>query len=90
MVKLSKRMKEAKKVFKADQVFSLEEAIENVEKFPKVKFDETVELHLSLNINPKSSDQIIRGTVVLPNGLGKEIKVAAFCKGELEKKAKCK
>jgi len=88
MTKLSKRMEEAGKLFKEGEVFSLEQAIENVEKFPKVKFDETVELHLFLNITPKSSDQSIRGTVVLPNGLGKDIKVAVFCKGELEEKAK--
>ena len=88
MVKLSKRMREAQKIFDQGEIFSLEQAIENVEKFPKVKFDETVELHLSLNINPKSSDQIVRGTVVLPNGLGKDVRVAVFCKGELEFKAK--
>ena len=88
MPKLSKRAKESEKLFNKDEVFSLEQAIENFEKFPKVKFDETVELHLFLSINPKSSDQIIRGTVVLPNGLGKDIKVAVFCKGELEEKAK--
>ena len=88
MVKLSKRMGEAKKTFNKDEIFSLEQAIENVEKFQKVRFDETVELHLCLNINPKSSDQIVRGTVVLPNGLGKDVRVAVFCKGELETKAK--
>jgi len=88
MVKLNKRMKKAEESFNREQTYSLEEAIESVEKFPKVKFDETVELHLFLNINPKSSDQIVRGTVVLPNGLGKNVKVAVFCKGELEKKAK--
>ena len=75
MVKLSKRMGEAEKTFNKDETFSLEQAIEHVEKFPKVKFDETVELHLFLNINPKSSDQIVRGTVVLPNGLGKNVRV---------------
>jgi len=88
MIKVSKRMKEAGQLFKKEQTFSIEQAIENVEKFPKVKFDETVEIHLSLNINPKSSDQTVRGTVVLPNGIGKDVKVAVFCKGELEKKAK--
>jgi large subunit ribosomal protein L1 len=88
MVKLSKRMGEASKIFNEDETFSLEQAVENIAKFPKVKFDETVELHLSLNINPKSSDQTVRGTVVLPNGLGKDIRVAVFCKGELETKAK--
>jgi large subunit ribosomal protein L1 len=88
MIKLSKRMKEAGKLFGEDEVFSLDQAIENIAKFPKVKFDETVELHLFLNVNPKSSDQTIRGTVVLPNGLGKNVRVAVFCKGELEEKAK--
>lgn len=88
MVKLSKRMKEAGTSFKEGEVYSLEEAIANIEKFPKVKFDETVELHLFLNISSKASDQVVRGTVVLPNGLGKNIKVAVFCKGELEEKAK--
>ncbi len=88
MVKLSKRMKSAEQLFKKNEECSLDQAIENIEKFPKVNFDETVELHLSLGINPKSSDQMIRGTVVLPNGLGKDIRVAVFCKGELEAKAK--
>ncbi len=88
MRRLSKRMKAAEQLFKKDEVFSLEQAIENVEKFPTVNFDETVEVHLFLNVNPKSSDQSVRGTVVLPNGLGKEVKVAVVCKGELEGKAK--
>jgi len=86
--KMNKRMKAATQLFKEDEVFALEQAVENIEKFPKVKFDETVELHLFLNINPKTSDQSIRGTVILPNGLGKEIKVAVVCKSELEEKAK--
>ena len=87
MAKISKRMKSAGPLFKKDEIFSLEQAVENVAKFPRVKFDETVELHLFLNINPKSSDQAVRGTVVLPNGLGRDVKVAVFCRGELEKEA---
>jgi len=88
MIKMSKRMKEADKLFGKEETYSLEQAVENVEKFPKVKFDETVELHLMLSINPKSSDQMVRGTVVLPHGTGKDVKVAVVCKGELEQKAK--
>lgn len=88
MVKLSKRMKEAAKVTDDTKKYTVEEAIDCIADFPKVKFDETVELHLSLRINPKSSDQIVRGTVALPHGLGKTIRVACFCKGELEIKAK--
>ena len=81
-------MQAAEKLFDRDKVYSLKEAVELIEKFPKVKFDETVELHLFLNIDMKTSDQGVRGTVVLPNGLGREVRVAAFCKGEMEKKAK--
>ncbi len=88
MTRISKRMKESAKVFDPEKVYSLEDALGNVEGFPKVKFDETVELHFSLNINPKSSDQSVRGSVALPHGLGKDVRVAVFCKGEAESKAK--
>ncbi len=88
MNRLSKRMKKADEQFTKDKVYSLDEAVGQVEKFPKVKFNETVELHFALNIDPKSSDQTVRGTVVLPNGSGKAVKVAVFCKGEMEQKAK--
>lgn len=88
MNRLSKRMKKTEEQFKKDKVYSLDEAVGSIEKFPKVKFNETVELHFSLNIDPKSSDQSVRGTVLLPNGSGKAVKVAVFCKGEMEQKAK--
>ncbi|VAX37209.1 LSU ribosomal protein L1p (L10Ae) [hydrothermal vent metagenome] len=88
MVKLSKRMKEAFKGVDREKAYTLQEAVDSIGNFPKVKFDETVELNLSLNINPKSSDQMVRGTVVLPNGSGKNVRIAVFCKGELESKAK--
>lgn len=88
MVKLSKRMKNAATQWDAERTYSLKEAVDAVEKFPKVKFDETVELHFSLNIDTKSSDQAVRGTVVLPHGTGKTVRIAVFCKGEQEQKAK--
>ena len=88
MVKLSKRVKSFEKVSELLKKYSIEEALSTIENFPKVNFDETVELHLSLNINPKNSDQMVRGTVILPHGTGKNVKVAVFCKGELETKAK--
>ncbi|MCK5580616.1 MAG: 50S ribosomal protein L1 [Candidatus Omnitrophica bacterium] len=87
MVKLSKRKKEFERLFTDTEVISLEDAIASIEKFPKVKFDETVELHFMLNVNPKSSDQSVRGTVMLPHGTGKSIRVAVFCKGEDVQKA---
>jgi len=88
MTKPSKRVKSFSGIVDKDKIYSLEEAVGVIEQFPKVKFDETIELHLALNIDPKSSDQLVRGTVVLPHGLGKKIRIAVFCKGELEQKAK--
>ena len=81
-------MKEAVKLIDKKKKYSLEEALENISKFPNVKFDETVEMHLHLSIDPKRSDQAVRGTVVLPHGSGRKIRIVAFCKGELERKAK--
>ena len=88
MVKLSKRMKEASKLVEAKRDYSLQDAVSSLMKFPKVKFDETVELHVSLNVDPKLSEQAVRGTVILPHGTGKKIRIAVFCKGENVQKAK--
>lgn len=88
MVYVTKRTKELKKIVDSEKVYTLDEALDQIGKFPKAKFDETVELHLHLGINPKSSDQMVRGTVALPNGTGKSVRIACFCKGEAEKIAK--
>jgi len=88
MVKLSKRVKQTYEAVDQKSIYSLEEGIEAISKFSKVKFDETVELSFLLNINPKSSDQMVRGTAILPHGTGKVVRVAVFCKGELVSKAK--
>lgn len=85
---LSKRKKEFGSFRDEEKRYSLKEAVESLKKVPNVKFDETVELHFQLGIDPKSSDQMIRGTVSLPHGTGKDIRIAAFCKGELESKAR--
>lgn len=81
-------MKKALSALDQEKVYTLDEAIDNIAKFPQVKFDETVELHLHLATDSKSSDQSVRGTVVLPHGSGKKIRIAVICKGELEQKAK--
>ena len=88
MKRISKRLKEGYKAVDREKTYTLEEAITAIESFPKVKFDETVEIHFALGINPKASDQIVRGTVVLPHGTGKSLRIAVFCKGENEAKAK--
>jgi len=87
MVRLSKRMKQIEDLRKTNRTYSLEEAISNVTQFPKVKFDEMVELHFHLAIDTKDSEHSVRGTVVLPHGTGKTIRIAAFCKGENAQKA---
>lgn len=88
MVKLSKRIKEASKMVDSEKIYPLEEAVDTLVKFPSAKFDETVEVHLSLNIDAGASEQSVRGTVVLPHGTGKKIRIAVFCKGDVEQKAK--
>lgn len=82
MVKTSKRMKQAYEKVEKAKVYPLKDAVAVLSSFPKVKFDESVELHFHLNVDLKSTDQSIRGTVLLAHGTGKKIRVAAFCKGE--------
>ena len=84
----SKRYNEAVKSKEADKTYELKEAVSFLKKCPAPKFDASVELHFSLSIDPKKSDQMVRGTVVLPHGTGKKLRVAVFCKGEHEKLAK--
>ena len=77
-MKRSKSYEEAAKSFKKEEVYSVDEALEILEKFPKKKFDESVEVHVNLNINPSKTDQQIRGTVNFPNGTGNTKRIAAF------------
>lgn len=80
MAKVSKRYKElASKV--EDKKYSLTEACEKVRELKSAKFDESVEIALNLNVDPRHADQMIRGAVVLPNGTGKTVRVAVFAKG---------
>jgi large subunit ribosomal protein L1 len=78
MGKQSKRFKEINAKIEKDKVYSLEEAVALVKETSNVKFDASVEIHMNLGIDPKKGDQIIRSTVTLPNGNGKEKKIAAF------------
>ena len=66
----------------------LDRAVTILKELPAVKFNETVEISASLNIDPKRSDQVVRGTTTLPHGTGKPRRVAVFCKGEKELQAK--
>ena len=80
-MKRGKRYQEAEKLVDLEKEYSAKEALETIEKFPKAKFDETVELHVKLGVDSKHADQQVRGTVVLPNGTGKTQKVLVFAKG---------
>ncbi len=84
----SKRYKESEKQVDKSKVYQLREAIAVFKKMASPKFDGSVDLHYSLNVDTKKSDQMVRGTVVLPHGTGKKVRVAVFCKGEHEKIAK--
>jgi len=85
---LGKRYKEALKAAEKTKIYGLKEAVQILKKMPQTKFNQTVDLCFHLNIDPKKSDQLVRGTVTLPHGTGKAVRVAAFCKGEQEKEAK--
>lgn len=66
----------------------IEKAVEALKTFATTKFDQTVELHFRLGIDPKQADQLVRGSVVLPHGIGKALRVAVFAKGDLSTVAK--
>jgi large subunit ribosomal protein L1 len=87
MTKQSKRYRAA--LNKAEQLepMLLDKAIEVLKSFEPTKFDQTVEVHMRLGVDPKQADQIVRGSVVLPNGIGKTQRVIVFAKGDLAKVA---
>ncbi len=86
-MKTGKRYEEASKLVDSTKLYEAKEAFELIDKFPKAKFDETVELHVKLGVDSKHADQQVRGTVVLPNGTGKTLKVLVFAKGDKAKEA---
>ena len=86
-MKQGKRYVEAAKLVDSTKMYEAKEALELVQKFPKAKFDETVELHGKLGVDSKHADQQVRGTVVLPNGTGKTLRVLVFAKGDKAKEA---
>ena len=84
----SKRVKVFEGLVDKTKKYSLKEAITILKKAPKAKFDESVDLAIKLDIDPKQSEQMVRGTIVLPHGTGKTKRVAVFCKGEAQHRAK--
>ena len=84
----SKRYKVSEKLVDKAKTYQLKDAITVLKKLTPPKFDGSVDLHFNLNVDSKKSDQMVRGTVVLPHGTGKKIRVAVFCKGEHEHEAR--
>src|SRR6266540_3269501 len=87
MRKRGKKFTAARAQIAVDRTYTIEEAIPLVQKVKFAKFDETVELSLRLGVDPKHADQMVRGTVVLPHGLGKSKRVLAIAGGEKQKEA---
>jgi len=86
--KVSKRTQTLLEKIDKTKVYSVDEAIETVKGLKSAKFDETFEVVLQLNVDPRHADQMIRGSVVMPHGTGKKVVVAVFAKGEKADEAK--
>jgi large subunit ribosomal protein L1 len=85
---VSKRYDAAAAKIASDRQYSLDEAIGVLKSMPGAKFDESVDLSFRLGVDPKHADQMVRGAVVLPHGIGKTVRVAVFAKGEKEREAR--
>jgi large subunit ribosomal protein L1 len=85
---ISKRYDTAAKKREPEKQYLLEEAVRIIKEMPGAKFDESVDLSFRLGVDPKHADQMVRGAVVLPHGIGKTVRVAVFAKGEKEREAR--
>lgn len=86
--KTSKRMTKAREGIDANRLYSIEEAVKILKEKAAVKFDETVEVAMNLNVDPRHADQMVRGVVNLPNGTGRDVRVAVFARGDKADEAK--
>ena len=86
-MKHGKKYQDSKKLIDAAKLYEPEEAVALVKQISKAKFDETVELSIRLGVDPRHADQQVRGTVVLPHGTGKKVRVLVFAKGDKAKEA---
>lgn len=88
MGRRSKRIREIAEMVDAEKDYTIEDAIGVLKKCPPVKFDQSVELSLKIGVDPRRSDQLVRGTVTLPNGTGKTLRILVFARGEKVDEAK--
>jgi large subunit ribosomal protein L1 len=87
MAKLTKRAKAIAEKIEIDKQYAIDEALGLIKELSTVKFNESVDVAVNLGIDPKKSDQVVRGATVLPNGTGKEVRVAVFTEGDNAKAA---
>src|SRR2546428_504449 len=85
---VSKRYDAAAAKIRPGKQYSLEEAVAIIKSMPPTKFDQSVDLSFRLGVDPKHADQMVRGAVVLPHGIGKSVRVAVFAKGDKEREAR--
>ena len=88
MAKLSKRMKAIKEKIQAGKLYELEEGLNLLKGMPRAKFLESIDVAINLGVDPRKSDQVVRGATVLPHGTGKSVRVAVFAQGDNAEKAK--
>ncbi len=88
MARMSKRFRQIRESMDKDKKYTLDESCELIKKLATAGFDETVEIAISLNVNPKYAEQMVRGSCVLPNGTGKIARVVVFATGEKADQAK--
>ncbi len=82
MAKLSKRLKAIREKIEPGKAYPIEEAVTILSELSKVKFKESVDVSINLGVDPRKSDQVVRGSTVLPNGTGKSVRVAVFAQGD--------
>jgi large subunit ribosomal protein L1 len=87
MPKKGKKYIKSSELVDSTKKYPLDEALNLIEKTKSAKFEESVDISIRLGVDPKHADQMVRGAIVMPNGIGKEVKVLVFAKGEKEKEA---
>lgn len=88
MARLSKRIKAIREKVKSGEIYAFEEALQLLKECSSIKFPESLDVAVNLGIDPRKSDQVVRGSTVLPNGTGKTVRVAVFAQGEKAEAAK--
>ena len=88
MAKAGKRLRKGYENINRDAFYPLNDAVKMIKNAPKAKFDETIEIAINLDVDPRHADQMVRGVVSLPNGTGKTVRVAVFAKGDKAEEAR--